>query len=91
MDTTQFNGSFWIAIAGSISAFAVIVIGAINKSKCSTVECCCFKCVRNIEAEEDIEMAQMKLSKLGTSSSSPSLASSSQFQPLSVPETSVAR
>ena len=78
MDTTQFNGAFWIAIAGSISAFAVILITAFNKSKCQTVECCCFKCIRDTRVEEDIELAQIKTPK--TSSSSPSPVSFSPVQ-----------
>jgi len=85
MDTTQFNGAFWIAIAGSISAFIIVVIGALNKSKCSNVECCCFKCIRDTHAEEDIELAQIK--KPETSSSSPSLVSSVPSQLESVPVT----
>ena len=89
MDTQQFNGAFWIAIVGSISAFVVIVVGAINKSKCTTVECCCFKCVRDTHAEEDIELAQ--ISKGGTTSSSPSLSSSLPSQPLFAPVTSAPR
>jgi len=86
MDTTQFNGAFWIAIAGSISAFVVIVVGAFNKSKCTTVECCCFKCIRDTHAEEDIELAQIK-NGLKTSFSSPSPVSSLSSPPESVPGT----
>ena len=86
MDTTQFNGAFWIAIAGSISAFVVIVVAAVNKSKCTTVECCCFKCIRDTHAEEDIELAQISTRK--TSSSLPSPSSSSSFQLGSVPVSS---
>lgn len=76
MDTTQFNGTFWIAIAGSISAFIVVVIASINKSKCSSVECWCIKCIRDTRAEEDIEIA--RISKPETSSSSPSPVASLQ-------------
>ena len=76
MDTSQFNGTFWIAIAGSISGFIVILISVINKSKCSLVKCCCFKCVRDTKAEEDIELANMRINKPETSSSLPYPAAS---------------
>ena len=78
MDTSQFNGSFWLGISAGISAFFVIVIGAINKSKCSNVDCCWgfFKCIRDTKAEEDIELEEIKVkeptvSKIETSSSVP--------------------
>jgi hypothetical protein len=79
MDAAQFNGAFWLAISASVSAFFVIVIGAINKSKCSDVDCCWgfFKCIRDIKAEEEIQLEEIKISKPETSSSVPSPDASS--------------
>ena len=63
MDTSQFNGSFWIAIAGAVSGFVVVIITAINKSKCSNVNCCwgLFNCIRDVKIEEEIELQQVKV------------------------------
>lgn len=57
MDSSTFNATFWITITGIMSALIVALITAINKSKCSNVECCCgvFKCIRDTEAEVEIE------------------------------------
>jgi hypothetical protein len=55
MDTSQFNSTFWLAISASISAFILVLIGAINKSKCKTFECCCIKCIRDIKSETELE------------------------------------
>ena len=57
MDPNIFNATFWITMSGVMSALIVALITAINKSKCSTVECCCgvFRCVRDTKAEVEIE------------------------------------
>jgi len=55
MDSNTFNGAFWIAIVASIGGILGLVFTAINKSKCSTVSCCCFKCVRSVEKEVELE------------------------------------
>ena len=66
MDTVQFNGTFWIAIVGSISAFIIIIVTAMNKSKCSNVNCCwgLFSCIRDTTAEEKIEEKQIELEEI---------------------------
>ena len=56
-----FNGAFWIAIVASIGGILGLVFTAINKSKCQTVECCCFKCVRDIQSEIELEEHRMDL------------------------------
>ena len=57
MDSNIFNATFWITISGVISALIIALITAVNKSKCSNIECCCglFKCIRNTEAEVELE------------------------------------
>jgi hypothetical protein len=57
MDSNIFNATFWITISGIISALIIALITAVNKSKCSNFECCCglFKCIRNTEAEVELE------------------------------------
>jgi hypothetical protein len=66
MDTSQFNGSFWLAISASVSAFVVVVIAAMNRSKCKSVKCCCgiFSCVRDVQVEEQIEEKALELEEI---------------------------
>ena len=54
----ELSEMFWTFFLTSIAAF-ILALGRIcYKSKCSTVELCCFKITRNIEAEvkEDMEL-----------------------------------
>ena len=62
MDTTQFGSTFWLALVASLSAFALIIVNAVNKSKCKSVNCCwdLFSCQRDVKIEEEIEIEQMK-------------------------------
>ena len=57
MDSNIFNATFWITMAGVISALIIALLTAVNKSKCSNVDCCCgiFKCIRDIHSEVEIE------------------------------------
>lgn len=57
MNESIFNATFFISIAGIISALIVGLIAAINKSKCSNVVCCwgLFNCVRDTEGEIELE------------------------------------
>lgn len=66
MDSSQFNGAFWLAICASLSGFVVVVVAAMNKSKCSNVSCCfgLFSCVRDTKAEEEIEEKQIHLEEI---------------------------
>jgi len=54
MDDT-FNGTFWLSVCGIISGVLALIFAAVNKSKCSSVECCCFRCIRNVDAEVELE------------------------------------
>jgi len=58
-----FNGSFWIAIVGGIGAVIGLIFTAINKSKCQEIACCygLFKCVRDTQAETEIEERRLEL------------------------------
>jgi hypothetical protein len=52
-------------MSGVISALIIALITAVNKSKCSNIECCCgvFKCIRDTKAEVEIE-EQVNIPKL---------------------------
>jgi hypothetical protein len=57
MNEQVFNGTFWLSLAGVFAGIIGVVIGVVNKSKCKNVDCCCgiFKCVRDTDAEVEIE------------------------------------
>lgn len=54
----ELSEMFWTFFLTSVAAFILALGRMCYKSKCSTVELCCFKITRNIEAElkEDIEL-----------------------------------
>ena len=54
----ELSEMFWTFFLTSVAAFILGLGRMCYKSKCSTVEFCCFKIIRNIEAEvkEDIEL-----------------------------------
>ena len=62
MDASQFGGSFWLAVIGSVSAFAIVFLAAMNRSKCSNISCCfgMFNCTRDVKVEEEIELRTSK-------------------------------
>ena len=55
MDEKTFNGTFWISIAGIISALIIALIAGFNKSKCVSVNCCGLKCIRDVAKEVEVE------------------------------------
>jgi hypothetical protein len=57
MNEQVFNGTFWLSLAGVFAGIVGVIIGVVNKSKCKNVDCCCgiFRCVRDTEAEVEIE------------------------------------
>tara|TARA_R110000868_G_scaffold212306_1_gene462271 strand:- start:110 stop:337 length:228 start_codon:yes stop_codon:yes gene_type:complete len=62
MDATIFNATFWLSFCGVSAGVIGLVFTAINKSKCSTIKCCCglTECVRDTAAEEDIELSRIE-------------------------------
>jgi len=63
MDSNIFNATFWLSFCGVLAGVLGLIFAAINKSKCTTVVCCCgaFKCVRDIESEVELEEHRMDL------------------------------
>jgi hypothetical protein len=53
----QFNATFWLSIAGILAGVFGLILTGINKSKCKNVNVCCgiFSCVRDTEAEVELE------------------------------------
>lgn len=54
----ELSEMFWTFFLTSVAAFVLGLGRMCYKSKCSTVEFCCFKITRNVEVEmkEDIEL-----------------------------------
>jgi len=61
MDSNIFNATFWLSFCGVVAGILGLVFTAINKSKCKEVSCCCFKCVRDIHSEVELEEHRMDL------------------------------
>jgi hypothetical protein len=57
MDSNIFGATFWLSFCGLVAGILGYILGAVNKSKCKEVVCCCgaFKCLRDIEAEVELE------------------------------------
>jgi hypothetical protein len=49
---TEFNGTFFITIAGIVAGVVGVLVRACIKSKCSRVACLGFSCVRDVKVEE---------------------------------------
>ena len=49
---TEFNGTFWLTIAGILAGALGVGVKACLASKCSNVSCFGFNCTRDVEAEE---------------------------------------
>jgi hypothetical protein len=43
---------FWIAFVSSTTALVLGIARMAYKSKCTTVDCCCIKIVRDVQTEE---------------------------------------
>lgn len=56
---SEFNGQFWIMIAGMVFAF----LGVVAKSKCSDMTCCfgMFAIKRDVRLEARLEEDQLKI------------------------------
>jgi hypothetical protein len=50
-----FDSAFWLTIAGIIAGMVGVLVNACIKSKCSSVDCFGIKCVRDTQAEVEIE------------------------------------
>ena len=51
----------WYAmLLSTLAGFSLTVLKYAYKSKCSSIECCCLKIIRNIDAEvkEDLELGE---------------------------------
>ena len=56
---------FWTFLISSVIGFIVVIVKTCYKSKCSSIDICCLKIIRNIDAEvkEDIELGNTEESK----------------------------
>lgn len=56
----EFGGTFWLSVAGVLSAIIGLCLKSIYKSKCSEFNCCGITIKRDVQVElrEDIELGQ---------------------------------
>lgn len=52
MDTSIFNAIFWTAFISTMVGCILKLTSMCYKSKCSSVDICCIKIIRNVELEE---------------------------------------
>jgi len=57
MDNINNNATFWLSLAGILSALIGGILASINKSKCVKINCCwgVIDCTRDVQAEVEIE------------------------------------
>lgn len=53
--TVHWTATEWTLLCSAISASIVSIIYTVQKSRCSTVECGCIHCERNVEDHPDID------------------------------------
>jgi hypothetical protein len=56
MNENSIDAVFLLSLAGLICTAITLSIRFCYKSKCSEVECCCFKIKRNIEIEKEEDL-----------------------------------
>ena len=47
---------FWVALTTTITGMIIKLVSMSYKSKCKEVACCCIKIIRDLEAEEKLEL-----------------------------------
>ena len=52
---STFDGTFWITMSGICVGFFGLVLRLCYKSKCTQIECCCIKIVRDTANEEKLD------------------------------------
>jgi len=45
---TEFDGAFWLTLAGALFGFGGVFLQAILKSRCKKFSCCCISCDRDV-------------------------------------------
>ena len=61
----ELSETFWALLLTTVSGFLLITLKYCYKSKCSSIDICCIKVVRNIDAEvkEDLELGNEESKK----------------------------
>lgn len=65
-----FSETFWISFYIATFGFIGTMLTVIYKSKCSHVECCCFKIDRDVVTEEKFDEISLKIPKSPKSTTS---------------------
>ena len=56
----MFTEKFYVGLYSALMGFVLAVINQLYKSKCSEVDICCIKIVRDIQVEEQLDAQQIR-------------------------------
>ena len=62
----EFDGAFWLTLAGAIFGFGGVCLNAILKSRCKEFRCCGLECIRDIAPvgqEPSVSMSEIRIDK----------------------------
>jgi hypothetical protein len=56
----MFTETFYVGLYSALMGFVLAVINQLYKSKCSEVDVCCIKIVRDVHGEEQLDAQQTR-------------------------------
>lgn len=57
---TELSETFWALLLTTISGFVLMALKYCYKSKCSSIDLCCIKIVRSVDAEVKADLQQQE-------------------------------
>jgi len=54
--TLPVSESFILGCIGALGGLITITFSAVRKSRCSSINCCCLKCEREVMTKEELEL-----------------------------------
>ena len=51
-----FSEAFYITMMGALGGLIAVIFKNIRMSRCSSIDCFCIKCIRDVESQEEMEM-----------------------------------
>ena len=58
--------TFYVGLYSALMGFVLAVINQLYKSKCSEVDICCIKIVRDVQGEEQLDAQQIRPNPLAS-------------------------
>ena len=65
----MFTETFYVGLYSALMGFVLAVINQLYKSKCSEVDICCIKIVRDVQGEEQLDAQQIRPNPLASQNS----------------------